>query len=140
MDNLERIQAEKQLREDQKNTSTIQAQVDNQLEWLNGNYRAYLLKNRLPQMSADDLMTFLIECETVIKIYNSDEYCKRFKVKREDMQYDLGRLAKSHTGEVIWPNFMRIKDYNSQEDFKRSLKRHKKWINNFINIYNIINV
>ena len=59
MDNLERIQAEKQLREDQKNTSTIQAQVDNQLEWLNGNYRAYLLKNRLPQMSADDLMTFL---------------------------------------------------------------------------------
>ena len=140
MNNLERIQAENQVKEDQKNISNIQDQIDNQLEWLNGNYRSYLLRNRLPQMSADDLMTFIIECETVIRLYHDTEYTKTFKIEKKDIEYDLGRLAKSHTGETIWPNFMLIKDYKSIDDFRRSLERHKKWINNFINIYNIINV
>jgi len=108
-------------------------EINEKTEWLEGIYNVKLINSKLPRMSADELMSFIIDLEAITKLHSEDE--KQWKY---NLAKDMQALYRNTTGEIPFPDMFKINQYKDLFNFRRSLKSHKKWINNYIDMWNLL--
>lgn len=104
------------------------SEVNKKRTWLECIYVQWCDKRKIPCWSADEVISFIVDLRSVLKLHDEN---------RLSIQSDISKMIKA-TGDIPLPNAFLCNTVNNKTDFLKKLYLYEKWLNNYIDMWNLL--